>query len=423
MNDNSAVGDRGSGASSAGQIAIRRPADRPRSWQELCAIWLGLRVLTSLAIAIASASRPPPEHFRGIPLWPPSRPLQLWLDRVLIAPWQQWDVAYYTSIVQNGYQKDDGTAQFHPLLPWLAAGLDAGIGYPLLALLLVSSLASILLLLAFERLARLDLSPVQARTGTLLFICTPPAFILFAPYTEGLFLLFAVLCFLYARRGAWWLAGAAGALATLTRQQGLFLALPLAWELWEAHGRRLRAALSAWRSWAALLLIPAGYGAWILYRAIALNDVAPDFTSPQAVIYSILVSPSTRQVLPEQAYWPPWQALWYALAHFGRTPDFRTGIDLFLGLGFMLLAVVAWPHMRISYRVYVVAIVLVSLSLHTGPRFPYMALPRHLLLAFPVFIGLGKAADARSVRRLGVAAGLLGMLFLLMLYETQVWIP
>ena len=41
-----------------------------------------------------------------------------------------------------------------------------------------------------------------------------------------------------------------------------------------------------------------------------------------------------------------------------------------------------------SYRVYCVAILLVSLSFYAGDIDPFLALPRHLLLAFLVFIGL-----------------------------------
>ena len=45
------------------------------------------------------------------------------------------------------------------------------------------------------------------------------------------------------RRRRWLFAGLAGALATLTRQQGIVLALPLAWELWVLEGHRWGAAL------------------------------------------------------------------------------------------------------------------------------------------------------------------------------------
>ena len=407
----------------------RRSVGRPawggfsRSDRQLLAVWLCLRLLTGLWIAAVSPLRELTERERAIALWPPSAPLGAWLERVLLAPWQRWDAHYFVKIVEQGYRLDDGTAQFHPLLPWLAALPGRLTGLPMLGLMLVSSVASLLLLPSFERLARLDLQPADARTSTFLFLFSPLAFVLFAPYTEGLFLLLSVLCFLFARRQAWWWAGSMGALATLTRQQGLFLVLPLAWELWETHGRRLRSALSAWHSWAALLLIPAGLGVWLLYRAAVLGDLAANLTSPQALIYSVIVSSSATKVIPVQAFLFPWDTLWLALTQFARNADFQTAVDLFFGACFLTLLVVAWRGMRTSYRIYVVVIALVSFGYYTGPHYAYMGLPRHLFLAFPVFIGLGKVAAARWIRPLVVGAGLFGMLFLLLLYELESWVP
>ena len=100
----------------------------------------------------------------------------------------------------------------------------------------------------------------------------PVSFVLFAPYTESLWLLFAALSFWYVRKERLWHAGLCGALAVLTRQQGVFLILPLAYELWERRDRR-------WTSWAALALIPLALAGWILYRSLNFSDVHPDFSS------------------------------------------------------------------------------------------------------------------------------------------------
>jgi hypothetical protein len=391
-------------------------------WQIL-GVWLMLRLLTCVWVAVVAPLRPLNERERTIAAWPPSAPLGTWLERVLLAPWERRDAVYYINIVGRGYRLDDGTVSFHPLLAWLATPLAWISSSPLLGLLVVVSVASALLLLVFERLALLDLGSDDARTSTLLLAFSPLAFILFAPYTESLCLLFGVLCLLWARRGSWWLAGLAGGLAALTRQQGIFLALPLAWELWEATGRRWRHALGAWRDWLALGLIPAGLLVWLVYRAVALNDLRADFSNPQALIFSSLISSSTSQVVPVQQFLWPWQALWLALTKFWFAPDYSLSIDLVLGAGFVLLLALAWRNMRISYRIYAVAIVLVSFSYHTGMLYPYIALPRHLLLAFPVFIGLGPVFRGRRLRLCIVTFGILGMLFLLLQYVIEGWVP
>jgi hypothetical protein len=317
---------------------------------------------------------------------------------------------------------DDGTAQFHPLLAWLATPLGWLTGNALLGLLIVSSLASALTLIVFGRLARLDLPPPAAYTAMLLMLFSPPSWVLFAPYTEPLFLLCAVLCLLWARRQRWWLAGLAGALATLTRQQGLFLLLPLAWELWEATGRSPRRALAAWRDWLALGLIPLGLLIWLLYRAIALGDLQANFADPQALIFSLLISPSSSMVVPEQRFLPPWQALWQALQIVSHAPTVDLLVDLTLGAAWLILLAVAWRGMRTSYRIYTVVIALVSFGYYTGPFYPYMGLPRHLMLAFPVYIGLARVIQPR-LRPLVIFGGILGMLFLLLLYIFEAWTP
>jgi hypothetical protein len=52
-----------------------------------------------------------------------------------------------------------------------------------------------------------------------------------------------------------------------------------------------------------------------------------------------------------------------------------------------------------------------------------MGLPRHLLLAFPVFIGLGTVLRHRWQQLMVIGLGGLGIFFLLMLYVIQGWVP
>ncbi len=390
---------------------------------ELAGLWVALRLGTSLWAAIVSQWRPLTEREQAIALWPPSAPITAWLERVLLAPWERWDVKYYIWIAARGYEVGDGTTQFHPLLPWLATPL-AWIGIrPLLGLMITSSLAGMLLLLSFENLAKFDLQPATARVSTLLLVFSPPAFILFAPYTESLFLLWAVLCLYWARRKNWWLAGIAGLFATLTRQQGIFLALALAWELWESSKRNWRLALSNWRDWLSIGLVPGGMLVWLVYRAIALSDLAVNLGNWHTLIYSLLISPSADKVVPGQTFMWPWQALGLALAKLASKPDIDIAINLILGMGFIVLLCIAWRSMRTSYRIYSVAIAIISFSYHTGPIHPYQGLLRHLLLAFPVFIGLGAALHRPITRLFMVACGAFGMFSLLLLYVMQTWIP
>jgi hypothetical protein len=390
---------------------------------QVVAIWLVLRVVTSLWAALVSPLRPLTAIEKAIPLWPPSSPPSVWLDRVFLAPWLRWDAVWYTKIVSQGYKSDDGTAQFHPLYPWLATPFTRLGVHPMLSLLLVSSLASFLLLLFFGNLARIDQSPDEARASTLLFASFPVAISLFAPYSEALFLTCAVLSVWWMRRGHWWLAGLGGALATLTRQQGIFLALPLAWELWEAAGHSTRRAFKNWRDWMSLAMIPAGWLIWLIYRAVALSDLSLNGSNFHAFIYSLLISPSANKVVTIQSFVWPWQALKLALDKLLSMPDVDIVTDLLLGACFILLIALSWQKIHPSYRLYSLAITLIGFSYYTGPDHPYMGLPRHLFLAFPVFIGLGAVVHKHWQRLLMAGIGFAAMLFLCLLYVLEVWVP
>jgi hypothetical protein len=87
------------------------------------------------------------------------------------------------------------------------------------------------------------------------------------------------------------------------------------------------------------------------------------------------------------------------------------------------MLVLAWPRMRISYQLYSVILVLVAFAYHTGPYYPYMGLPRHLLIAFPVFIGLAPLIKSGWQRLIIFGLGILGIFFLLLLYVIRGWVP
>jgi hypothetical protein len=386
-------------------------------------IWLALRGFTSFYAGILSTLRPLSEIERSIALWPPNTQISIWLERILLSPWLRWDAEWYLRIVTQGYRPDDGTAQFHPLYPVLAIPLTRIGIHPLLGLLLVSSISTLLLILVFDRLARFDLNRETGRTSTILFILFPSAFILMAPYSESIFLLFAVSSFLFMRRNRWWLAGVTAGLAALTRQQGLFLLLPLAWEIWENGGKNVQRSLRQWRDWLSLALIPASYMIWLIYRWQRLSDLNLSTFSLNSIIYYFLISPSADKVVEVQSFLWPWQALWIALCLAFSRPDLDLITNLVFGVYFLILLALAWKHIPISYRIYSVVIALVSFSYYTGPIHPYMGLLRHLLLAFPVFIGLAMVLQNKWQQLLMISISQAGFIYLLSMYVFHAWVP
>ena len=391
-------------------------------YKRIIGLWLLLRVLTSAVALVPSilirrlgVDFSPLEL--AIPVWPPSVPLFTWLNRILVQPWFRWDAQYYIWATSRGFSVQDGSASFHPLLALLAKPIFYVTGAPLFALLLVATLATLALYFCFYRLARLDLEDDAAWRATLLFAVFPVSYVFYAPYTESTFLLFSVLLFYFARERRWVLAGVCGALATLTRQQGLFLAAPLAMEIWSARERKPLAISS-------LLLIPFAYLLWILYRTFALADSYPDLSSFHGLIYSTLISRSAHQVVAEQDFLFPLHALYLAFVKLWRDHNVPTSTDLFIGALVITITILAWRHLRNSYRVYVLIILIVSFGYHTGMQVssPYMGLPRHLLLAFPIFIGLAPRVTPYAMNRL-FKVGLLGLLLLTFFHCLRVWVP
>lgn len=390
---------------------------------ELLALWMLIRIVSSIFASFVTYLRPLAEIEQKIALLPPTRPFSEWLYRALLSPWLRWDAVWFVRIVNQGYSATDGTAPYHPLYPWLARLLaDIGIS-PLLSLLIISSLATIALFYVLYKLAQLQEKQQDAFFVVLLFAVIPISFVLFAPYSESLFLLWAALCLYWSRKKTWWLAGLAGGLAVLTRQQGIFLLFPMAIELWDASSRKISTVFSRWKDWLSLSLIPIGMLIWLGYRAIFLNDVQASFSNFQSFIFSFFISPSTLQVVSGQQFAWPWQAIYLAASKLFSAPDIDLWVNIIYGVLFLAGFAIAWKNLRLSYKIYSFVIVFISFSYYTGPVHPYMGLPRHLLLAFPVFIGLAHELNTSWKRLLAIIPSIFAWLFLLLLYELNAWVP
>jgi hypothetical protein len=89
----------------------------------------------------------------------------------------------------------------------------------------------------------------------------------------------------------------------------------------------------------------------------------------------------------------------------------------------LLLFVISWKKLRASHLWYSLAIVIVSISYYTGPIHPVMGLPRHLFLAFPVFLGLVERLTKPWMRLLYVGVCVVGYMALLWFHAVKAWVP
>ena len=111
-----------------------------------------------------------------------------------------------------------------------------------------------------------------------------------------------------------------------------------------------------------------------------------------------------------------------AISRAIHTPEVLDYISLILGIGFVAAFAVAWKQLNIADRLYSLAIILVSFSVFTS-MYAYISLPRHLLPAMPVFIGLAAAMKKPWQRKTLIAVQIIGAIFLLILYVFAQLIP
>jgi len=302
----------------------------------------------------------------------------------LLHPWDRWDGPHYTDIAIFGYMADDpgnlfypGYRQdfpgdvdlyivFFPLFPWLVAGVNAVVGVPLVSAFVVATAASALVAPVLYRLVSVDLGHRIALKAAAFLLVFPTAYFLHIGYTESLFLALAFGSMWLARTGRWWGAGLVGALAALTRVNGLVLVPALAveaWLQWREH-RRIQV------SWLAIGLVVVGFGIylwlnWSVYGdPLAFSEIQRDHwfkhLAPPWEGIAGMVEWTTNSD-PDDAFMLGWMEL------------------LFTGLG-ALAAVATLLWLRPTWGVWMAG----NWLLITGTGF-VMSVPRYSLVLFGLF--------------------------------------
>ena len=157
--------------------------------------------------------------------------------------WEQWDFFHYQALAEVWYSSRPTGVPLEVFFPgfpftlWILHGIN--VPY-VLAGLVVSAVAGAVAVVALRRLGDLEIGPGAGNRAVLLLVLAPPAIFLAAPYTESLFLAFAIPAWLAARRGSWAMAGVLCAGACTVRVSGLFLAAALVVEFLTSSKRDWR---------------------------------------------------------------------------------------------------------------------------------------------------------------------------------------
>jgi Predicted integral membrane protein len=286
-----------------------------------------------------------------------------------ISIWNVWDTAHYRKLAEFGYGVTNElkpSMVFYPLYPWLIKLVSLVTQEYFISALLISTVASIAMSLVFFRLVKLDHSTQIAARAFWFLIIFPTSYFLHIGYTESLFLLLVFSSIYAARTNRWVFAGLLGALACMTRANGLVLFPVLAIE-----------AITQYRSdrklqfgWLWIAIVPAGF---LVYLAIN---------------YSVAGDPFAFIAIRKQFFFissaPFWTGVTAAIGQMQRTPSSAEMVGVqevtFIALG-LVCSIVSWFKLRPSYSAWIT----ISWVLFVSVDF-VASVPRYTLTMFPIFL-------------------------------------
>jgi hypothetical protein len=284
--------------------------------------------------------------------------------------WNRWDALAYSSLAEKGYFYSDGTKGtlvFYTLYPSLIKFFNWITNDSYVSGLLISGVALAVAAVLLYELVKLDHERTVAMRAVWFLLIFPTAYFLHVGYSESLFLVFLLGSFYCARKEEWFYAGILGALACLTRANGIVLCVALAAEA--IHQIYLHRSFKKEVLW--IGLVPLGF---ILYLAIIYYATGDAFEFFQIRKSTYFISSA-----------PPWVGLQAVLGQIrsGRGAySEMVGIQelTFLMLG-IVCSIISWIKLRPSYSVWITASWLLFASV------TYVAsIPRYTLALFPVFI-------------------------------------
>jgi hypothetical protein len=378
----------------------------PRAIRIPAAVFLATRVgivmVAYLSVpTVADNPGAPPYHLRGT-------------DNLLVDVFgSRWDTGFYVSIVDEGYKYegvDLPSVPFFPLLPLVMRALLPLTGDAVTAGILAANLALLGAAVLFYRLVDGKWGPATADRAVWYLLIFPVSFFGSAIYSESLFLLAAIAALLFARRGRWGAAAAAGFLAGLSRFLGLIVA-PLLFIEWLVRRRGPEADRPPWSALLSSAAVPLGTLAYMGYLQMVFGDALAfkngsaawgrEPASPVRMIADLFAAPEGGWVA----------ALTGGGIHLDNWTDFLF-VLAFLVMGVVLLAKREWAE-----GVFVLLGTLIPLS--SGL---WMSQRRYMWVLFPAFILLARWGERPWVDRTVTAVSLALLGYFTVLFANGYWV-
>ena len=321
--------------------------------------------------------------------------------------WNRWDSLRYLRLAEFGYT-NVGTDQYdivgfplYPLLVKLCAFIFQDY---LVSGFVVSGLASMAAALLLEKLVRLDYADSVARASVWFLFIFPTSYFLHINYTESLFLALTLGSFLAARRGAWGIAAALGMLSCLTRVNGLVIIPALMVEA----SQQYREKRCSPRQFCWLLLVPAGFGFYLLLNKLVTGDWLAFVSANRENFY--------------KSFAPPWVGIWEVCKVFWNNP-LSTERAQMVGLQELIFiaigaagAIASLFLLRPVYTTWIAG----NWLLFTSVGF-ILGVPRYTLTLFPLFILSASLAERPLWNQIMTVWSLLFLAFFINQFITGHW--
>lgn len=330
----------------------------------------------------------------------------------LAARFARFDYVHFDDIARLGYLPAPGTAStaaplyaFFPAVPML---LRLGMALTLSSVttgLIMSYIAGTFATIWIRRIADSYLPGLGLKAAAV-FVVAPPAIFLYAPYTEALFLAFALGAWYFGMRGNWIAASILCAFSCTVRISGAFLlvALFILW-LTQRTGRVNTAGRQITTRSVLLLGIPAAVLAgWMAYLAVITND---------------LLAYQTAQKYWNRHFEWPWTAFQTTLETY--PPTGGAGLMGYAEIIAVLSGVVLTLVLLVR-KLWGEAIFVALNVILLGTSTYFYSVPRSALLWWPLWIGI---AYLLRRSRVALALYLAGSIYLMVqwsqLFLTGQW--
>jgi hypothetical protein len=277
------------------------------------------------------------------------------------------DAGWYQTIAAHGYGALPRSAiRFFPLLPLLDRGLHDITSLTVgIASLLITNVAALLVGVGIYVLVRSEFrDTLVARRAVWLIMLAPPAFVFVMGYSEALLVLLAVAFFINIRRGAWWWAALFGYLAGTTRPIGCLLVVPAVIEVarsWPAD---------RWNRWPGKVVAVGSSAAGTVTYLGWASATFGGFLEPLKI---------QQQQAHHGTLTDPVSTIYHSLSHVAHGHHIGDGLHVpWIAVAVVLIVLAFW-RLPVSYGAFSLCVVLVALSGSNLDSFE-----RYALSAFPL---------------------------------------